>query len=159
MTAVFCQHFSDSAGGSVVNHRILGTGQREREQLLSATLPAIREPALAHGRGHTRERRLRGAALHAPANVTRSPQTLGHGRARCLGHSRCLGHIWGAGRHTRCPGHAPFHAGLLRLCAPGAGRGGAAPLRSVCGPRRALPLMLAHDTHPESFSAQQRLPE
>lgn len=44
---------SDSAGGRAVNHRVLGTGQREtereREQLLSATLPAIREPALAHG--------------------------------------------------------------------------------------------------------------
>lgn len=79
MTAVFCPALSDSAGRRVVNHRILGTGQRERERLLSATLPAIREPALAHGRGHTRERRQRGAALHATANVTRSPAPPAHG--------------------------------------------------------------------------------
>lgn len=54
---------------------------REREQLLSATLPAIRQPALAHGHrqtdrhthAHTHTRQLRGVKLHATANVIRSP--------------------------------------------------------------------------------------
>lgn len=110
MTAVFCPALSDSAGRRVVNHRILGTGQRAREQLLSATLPAIREPALAHGHGHTRERRLRGAALHATANVTLSPAAPTHGH-----------------RHSQRLQLRP--SALLRP--PGAGREGEAPLRAL----------------------------
>lgn len=143
MTAVFCPALSDSAGRRVVNHRILGTGQGEREQLLSATLPAIREPALAHGHGHTREAAARRSAScdckrdpqpRTPGTRTGAQSVPAAPAERCCG---CQG-PGGKGKPRSVPGRAPEPAPR---------------------PPPALPLMLVRDTHPENFSAEQRLPD
>lgn len=141
--AGFCPEWQSR--GSAVNHHVLGTGQREREQLLSATLPAIRQPALAHGHGHGHTDTHRRAhtrlqtwppTLH-PGTHTHTPTHTGTRRVLSAPDRRAAG---GAGVQAGEPA-----VPSLPPPAPAAGRAGASPWCSFT-------------TRTQNFEAEQRNP-
>lgn len=140
MTAAEAQHLSGREVGRVVNHRVLGTRQGEREQPLSATLPAIRQPGLAHGRGH-RDTHVREAATRREASRDcRRARTCTHAHSQSY---QLSPNALSGGAETRA------RRGTARF-ASRAARRRAEPLGALPGLRsRRLSVVLINDTDPE----------